>query len=107
MARKANLRDLFKLSRLIDNLDMKENIIEIYENKNSIKEKGFDFIFFVLSKVTEENTEKMLYEVLSGPFEMDPEKIGDIDLDNLVSLFEECFTLKTVINFIKRVSDKG
>lgn len=106
MARKANLGDLFNIARLINDLDMREDIISIYDSKKSVQEKGFDIIFVALDKATQKQTEQKVYDVLSGPFEIDSKEICNIDLDQLVELCEQCFTLKTVVNFIKRVSKR-
>ncbi len=105
MARKANVGDLFNIARLFDELDMKSDIVSICEGKGTIQEKGFDVIFKILNKATQKNIEKRVYDVLSGPFEMNPLEVEKIDIDTLMKLCKECFNLKTLINFIKRVSN--
>ena len=105
MARKANVGDLFNIVRLLNELDMKSDIVSIYEGKGTFQEKGFDVIFKILNKASSKNIEKRVYDVLSGPFEMNPPEVEKIDIDTLIQLCKECFNLKTLINFIKRVSN--
>ncbi len=105
MARKANVGDLFNIARLLNEIDMKNDIISAYEGKGTLQEKGFDLIFNILNKASQKNTEKRVYDVLSKPFEMPASDVEKIDIDTLIQLCEQCFNLETLINFIKRVSN--
>lgn len=106
MARKANVNDLFKIARLLNDLDLKDDFVKLTDESDSTNELGFNIIFKILDIAAKKEVESKVYEVLSGPFEMTTEEVGKVELDTLIALCEECFTLKTVINFIKRVSNK-
>lgn len=105
MARKANVGDLFNVARVLNELDVKSDIVSICEGTGTIQEKGFDVIFNILNKASQKDVEKRIYDVLSGPFEMTAQEVEKVDIDTLIQLCEQCFTLKTLINFIKRVSN--
>lgn len=102
--RKANTTDLFNIARLVNDLNLKEDIFNSQKNEEDFEKIGFNFIFDILSKASTKEVEKKIYECLSGPLEMDPEAIGKMEIDELMKALPECFNFKTVVNFIKRVN---
>lgn len=101
--RKANTNDLFNFARLINSLDLKEELFNAQNGKEDVEQIGFYFVFEALTKATTKDSQKQIYEVLSQPFEMTPEEVGLMDIDVLARNFMECWNLKTLLNFIKRV----
>lgn len=102
--RKANTADMFKIGRLITDLGVKEQLFEAQKNKeiDKLEEIGFDFFYAIFEKAVSEEVEKKIYDVLSGPFEMTGEEIGEMAFSELLDGFVNCFDLETLVNFIKR-----
>ena len=101
--RKANTNDLFNAARLINILDLKEELFNAQKDKEDVEQIGFDFVFLAFTKATTKDAQQQIYEVLSQPFEMTPEEVGLMEIDVLSKKFIECWNLKTLLNFIKRV----
>lgn len=104
--RKANTSDLFNVARLINSLDLKEDLFNAQKGNEDFEKIGFDFIFNIFSKATTKQAEKQIYECLANPFEMKPEEVGQLDITTLIDSFTQCFDLTTLINFIKRAIPK-
>ena len=104
--RKANTSDLFNVARLINSLDLKDDLYKAQKGNEDVEQIGFDFIFNVFSKATTKQAEKQIYECLANPLEMKPEEVGQLDITTLFDNFMECFDLSTLINFIKRAIPK-
>lgn len=106
--RKANTNDLFALARFVKKLDLKKEINDYIKNNGtsgkSAEEIGFDFFLEIIMKATSENMQKEIYKLLSAPFECEQEEVGTLEITELFKKIEECFDLKTVVNFIKRVN---
>lgn len=100
--RKANTNDLFNIARLINELDLKEDLFKAQQGEEDVEKIGFTFIFDLLSKAITKETQNMIYEVLAEPFEMKAKEVGELDITTLINNMTECFDFKTVINFIKR-----
>ena len=102
--RKANTADMFKIGRLITYLGVKEQLFAAQQNKeiDNLEEIGFDFFYAIFERAVSKETEKKIYDVLSGPFEMTGEEIGKMAFSELLDGFVNCFDLETVVNFIKR-----
>ena len=101
--RKANTNDLFNMARLINDLDLKDNLFNAQKGKEDVERIGFDFVFDVLSKATTKENQRKIYSVLAEPFEMKEEDVGLMPIDELVKNFMECWNLATLSNFLKRV----
>ena len=101
--RKANMNDLFQIARLVTKLGIKDDIFEAQKGKEDVEQIGFDVIFKIFEKATTEDIQNEIYEILSAPFEIPKEDIGKLEPDKLIEMCSKCFSLTTVINFIKRV----
>lgn len=104
--RKANTSDLFNVARLINSLDLKDDLFKAQKDNEDMERIGFNFIFDVLSKATTKEAEEQIYECLANPFEMKPEEVGQLDIAILLENFMNCFDFTTLVNFIKRVNAK-
>lgn len=100
--RKANVNDLFNITRLVTELGVKEQLFNAQKGKEDIEKIGFDFFYIVFENATSKESQKKIYDILSGPFEMNADEIGTMDIDSLISSFRECFNISTIVNFIKR-----
>lgn len=81
--RNLNTGDLFKAARMIKEMGIKEELKIFAENLDenvNQKDAGIDLLMLIFSKVTETKSEKLIYEFLSGPFEMMAEDIEKMDL---------------------------
>ena len=102
--RKANIDDLFNLSRLITELDLKEDLYKAQRGKEDVEKIGFDFLFSILAKATTKEAQSKIYEVLANPFEMTVEEVGKMSLENMIQGVTECFNFSVVANFLKRAN---
>lgn len=100
--RKANTNDLFNIARLINKLDLKEELFKAQKDTEDYEKIGFEFFFVMLTKATTKEMQNMIYSVLAEPFEMKIEEVGELDILTLIENVKECFDLTTVINFTKR-----
>lgn len=100
--RKANTNDMFSAARLFKKLGLKKEIFEATKGKDDVEEIGFNVFYDIFEKATTEDIQNEIYKVLSGPFEMNPDKVGDLAFDELIKNCKFCFNLETLINFTKR-----
>ena len=82
--RSLQTKDVFAMVRLIDEVGIKEELKKLILSKDSIKDLtqesfGYDVIFLLVDGACKKNAEKALYEFFGGIFEMDPEKVGEMD----------------------------
>lgn len=92
--RNLNTRDMFNAVRLIKELGVKDEIkkaaLQMTTPKNEdeaeskvteedTKSIGFDMIFSIFEKVFDKNIEIKLYEFLSGPLEIEADEVGNMD----------------------------
>ena len=85
--RKLKTADIPVLSRCLKRLGLKEQFRELALKANSVTDMwadGFDFVWNLFDAATERPGETALYEFLSGPFEMTPEQVADLNLDVLI-----------------------
>ena len=94
--RKLKTSDIPAFCRCLKKLGFKDKIQTVAKEADSVKDvwdKGFDMIWGIFDLATEADGEGALYEFLSGPFEMKPEEVADLDFDilfaNLKQLSEE------------------
>ena len=95
--RKLNTSDVFAALRLIRAANLREEIKPVMrvasEGKLSVEDVGIDGIISVVEMLAEKKAEKAMYEVLSGPFEMEPEEVANMELvqfaENLQQLAKE------------------
>ncbi|HCP14821.1 MAG TPA: hypothetical protein DIT32_03460 [Peptococcaceae bacterium] len=90
--RKLQTQDIFNTFRIIKKANLKEEIKPIIKMAGSgelnIEDVGIEGILGVIEIMTESKAEQAIYEVLSGPFEMDPAKIRHMDLIELAANLE-------------------
>lgn len=90
--RQLNTGDLFKAARLIRKMGIKEDLKKFAEGINADQkqeEVGIDLLILIFERATDESSEQLIYEFLSGPFEVTPDVVKEMELFTLVeSLFE-------------------
>lgn len=94
--RKLKTTDIPAFCRCLKKIGIKNEIQAIAkeaDNAKDVWDKGFDLIWNIFDLATEAEGENALYEFLSGPFEMNPKAVADLDFevlfDNLKQLAEE------------------
>ncbi len=102
--RKANVNDMFDIARLINDLNLKEDIFKSQKGEEDLEKIGFNIIFDILSKATTKEAQSKIYECLSKPFEMKTNEVGLMSVDDIVTSFASCFDIVVLKNFIKRVN---
>lgn len=95
---------MFNVVRLINDLDLKEDVFKAQKGENDVERIGYDMIFSILAKGTTKEAQKKIYEVLAKPYEKTAEEIGEMPYMEIVETFADCFDIKTLKNFIKRVN---
>lgn len=102
--RKLKTADIPVLCRCVKRLGLKEHIQTIAKESNSAKDvwdKGFELMWNIFDIATEQNGEIHLYEFLSGPFEMTPEEVRDLDMDVLLSNLQQLVEENNLTGFFK------
>lgn len=90
--RKLKTSDIPVLCRCVKKLGLKEQIRIVAEESDNIQDiwnRGFDFIWNLFDIATEQVGEGYIYEFLSGPFEMTPEEVRDLDIDILLANIQQ------------------
>lgn len=102
--RKLLTKDLFALSRCIKAMGIKDELKKIAmeaDSKEDVAEKGFDILFSVIEAASEKQSEKAIYEFLSGPFEMQAQDIETMDITELIQGVREIADVATWKSFFK------
>ena len=102
--RKLKTTDIPAACRGIKKLGLKEQIKDIAQKANTVKDVwafGFDFIWEIFDIATEKHGEAVIYEFLAGPFEMTPEQVGDLDLDVLIANLKQLADENNLAGFFK------
>lgn len=102
--RKANVNDLFNVARLLNDLNLKEDIFKAQKGEEDVEKVGFNIIFDILSKATTKESQQKIYECLAQPFEINVGDVGQMGIMDIVEAFNQCFDFKTLANFINRVN---
>ena len=95
--RKLQTSDLFSALRLIKKAGLKEEIKPLLkmaaDGGFSVEDVGIEGILCLIEAITDRKSEIAIYEVLSGPFEVDAKQVEQMDLctlaDNLQALAKE------------------
>ena len=107
-----NLRtsDIFSACRLLSAIGIREEIKEVAmkAEENKIKkvhvDMGFDLLFGILEKATQENAEKEIYKFIADLFECDWESVRDMDPIELLDKLEQVADIEKWKNFFQRVA---
>lgn len=102
--RKLKTSDIPAFCRCVKKLGVKEKVKAVAEQANTVKDIwsfGFDFVWDLFDIATEQAGEKHLYEFLSGPFEMTPEEVRDLDMDILLENIQHMVQNNNLMAFFK------
>ena len=102
--RKLKTSDVPVLCRCMKKLGVKEQFKAIAKEANSAREawdRGFDLIWSLFDVATEQEGESAIYEFLAGPFEMTPDQVRDLDLDQLLANLQQLAADNNLATFFK------
>lgn len=92
-------KDLFPALRVVNKAGIRDEIVRMADKvkdgkvKLETREIGIEVIFNILGQAGEPAAEEAIYEFLSGPMEMTPAEIKDLDLADLVEKIKEAVEL--------------
>lgn len=79
--------DLYKAQRVLRAAHFTDEVRPLLQmaadNSDDLSKVGFKAIFTLLDLLAENEAEMRMYEFLSGPFEMPPEEVSHLMLDEL------------------------
>ena len=91
--RKLQTKDAFNAMRLIKKANIREDIKPVLKmaatGNLKVEEIGLEGMLVLIESMTSEQAEKAIYEFLSGPFELEPEKIQEMDMKMLTEKIKE------------------
>ena len=114
--RKLIFSDIFVAGRIIKKLELKEKLKEIYskvqeekknisndeERENLTENTGIDIIYAIFTECVESKMENALYEFLAGPFEMKPEEVKNLEIEEVINKFKQLAKENNLIDFFKK-----
>lgn len=102
--RKLLTNDLFKFTRLIKAMGLKDELKKFatdVDKNQDVSAIGVDFLMIVLERVSDVETEKLVYEFLSGPFEMSADEVANMELFDMVEALTKVADVEKWRNFLK------
>ena len=102
--RKLKTSDIPAFCRGLKQLGIKEQIREIAQKSDNMEEAwdyGFDLIWSLFDMATEKQGETTIYELLSGPFEMEPDAIRDMDMSEFIDSCKQLAAENNLRDFFK------
>ena len=101
--------DLFKAVRVIKTSGLKEEVRPLLkkaaDGNADVQNVGIEAIMTIVGSLAEIGVEKGLYDFLSGPFEMDPEEIAQMDIVDLCKNIEWLWTEGNLRPFFGQLSN--
>lgn len=102
--------DLFSAIRILSKIGVREEVQEVVKRAEESKGKkikadlGFDLIFGILEKATQEGAENEIYKFISNLFECEPEEVRTMNPILLFDKLGEVADVEEWKNFFKRVA---
>ena len=108
--RNLQTHDLFAACRILNAIGVREEIREVAKEAAESKTKkvqfdmGFDLMFGILEKATQEKAETEIYKFIANLFECDAEEVRVMDPIEMLEKLEAVADLEKWKNFFKRVA---
>jgi len=102
--RKLETGDVFALCRCLKKLGVKEKFQEVAKEANTaedIWDRGFDLVWELFDVATETTGETELCTFLARPFEMTPEEVAHLPVDELISKLKQLAEENNLLTFFK------
>ena len=92
--RKLKTKDVFAALRVITEADMRDDVRAVVSAAQAgreidVQNLGFDVIMTAIEHLSRTGAEKLMYDFLAGPWEVDPAEIPEWDLTQLSATFRE------------------
>lgn len=107
--RKLNTPDVFKAFRLLTKSGLKDKLQGIIDDvaKNgfkSIEDVGITGLMAAIETLTDEKCERLFYELLSGPYELTPQEVAELDLENQIEMLTKLYEENNLKSFFSALS---
>lgn len=102
--RKLETGDVFALCRCLKKLGVKEKFQAIAKDANTVEDiwdRGFDLVWDLFDVATETNGESELCTFLANPFEMTPEEVTHLPIDELFDKLKQLAAENNLLTFFK------
>lgn len=108
--RKLKTPDVFAACRLLKEIGAKDHISKVVSQLEGTQEidmsaAGFDIVWALFEGATEKNAEKKIYEFLSGPFQITPAEVEELDLEELFEGLKQIAAENNLKNFFKSAAN--
>lgn len=90
--------------RALKAMDIKEDVKKIAESSDSMKDAfstGFDLLWDIFDKATENKGEKALYVFLAELFETTPEELADMPIPDFIAGLKHLAEENDLVGFFK------
>lgn len=91
--RKLQSSDVFNALRVIKKAGIKSEIkpviATVAKGGMSIEDVGIEGVLTVIEIFAEKKSEQAIYDVLAGPFEMEPKDVEKLELDDLIDKLQQ------------------
>lgn len=85
--RKLQTKDVFATMRIIKKAKLREEIKPFIklatEGTINVEDIGIEGVLGLIETLSEKNAETAIYEVLSGPFEIEPNEVASMEINTL------------------------
>ena len=106
--RKLNTSDVFSTMRLVQKAGIKEGIkpyiVMASAGELSIEDIGIEGILGLIEILSESKSERAIYEILAGPFEMTADEVATLELDKLIESLDALAKENNLKVFFKSLS---
>lgn len=107
--RKLNTQDVFKTFRLITKSTLKNELQKLIDDVakhgvESVEKLGINGILTALASLSDEKTEKMFYEILSGPFGISAKQVSELDIEVMAKMLKELYEENNLKSFFTALS---
>lgn len=105
--RKLKTKDMFAFARLIKNLNLKTEIMEISKKADKISDVwdyGFEMIYAIFEHAADEAAEIELYTCLAPVLEVSEDELAEMELDELAEVLREFAKLNDVRRFFRNAA---
>lgn len=106
--RNLQTKDIFSLARILKKANVQEVMQNIYKNtevkEENAREVGMKVIFDVIGRCIEEDCEDAIYKFLSGPLELSPKEVAEMDPEKLIDSILEIANAEQWKSFLSKAS---
>lgn len=97
--------DLFKLTRILKEIGIKEELKKrVGTDEKDLEKVGADLVFEMLDLATEQKAESMIYDFFSSPFEMTSEEIANLPIAEMIDKLKQLAEENDLSSFFSSVA---